>query len=366
MFQRIWSLIQKEFIQVWREKSMLILLLIAPFLQLVIIASSIHMDIKHIPLIVADQSNDARSRAYLDAMASSGSFDIAAHVASEDEIIRMIDAGQATIGLVIPPDFAARVERGSAQVLLVMDGSNAFTAQSAASAATAIAQQYAIGITQRSVATPLTAHINILYNPALTDLWFMIPGLIANTLQAQTLGLTAMAVVRERERGTIEALLVTPVRPFELMLAKTIPSLAIVACNIITVLVLSTTLFGVPFAGNLGLFIVLCGIYAMCGLGLGLVISTIAQSQTQSMQFTVLITFVAMFLSGFLFPAYALPLPLKVLGYAFPLTSFIPISRGIFLKGVGIPELWGPVLALLGLLVTILFASTKLFRQSLD
>jgi ABC-2 type transport system permease protein len=366
MLRRLWALIQKEFIQVARERATLILLLIAPFLQLALISTAIHMDIRHIAMVVADQSRDAASRAYLSALTASDSFDIVSEVASQGDVIRAIDVGQASIGVVIPPEFADRVARREAQVLLVVDGSNAFTAQSASAAASAISQQYAVSLLQRQVVPAVNADIHILYNPDLKDLWFLIPGLIANTLQAQTLGLTAMAVVRERERGTIEALLVTPIRPLELMLAKTIPNIAIVTCNIVTVLALSTLVFGVPFQGSIPLFFGLACIYAVCGLGLGLVISTVAQSQTQAMQLTLLITFASMFLAGFLFPAYALPAPLRALSYAIPLTYFVPIARGIFLKGIGIADLWVQALALVVLLGVILFAAARLFRQRLD
>jgi ABC-2 type transport system permease protein len=366
VLRRLWALIQKEFIQVVRDRATLTLLLVAPFLQLALLSTAIHMDIKHIPMVVADQSRDAASRAYLSALVASDSFDIVAAAPGAAEVIRAIDAGQASIGVIIPPDFADRVARRDAQALLVLDGSNGFTTQSASAAASAISQQYAVSLLQRQVSPLVNAHVQILYNPDLKDLWFLIPGLVANSLQAQTLLLTSMAVVRERERGTIEALLVTPIRPVELMLAKTIPNLAIVACNIVTVLALSRLVFGVPFQGSLPLFLGLACIYAICGLGLGLVISTAAQSQTQAMQLTVLITFAAQFLAGFLFPPYALPLLLRALSYAIPLTYFVPIARGIFLKGIGLAELWGQLLALLVLLGVILFAAARLFRQRLD
>jgi len=366
MLRRIWALTQKEFLQVIRDRATLILLLIAPFLQLTLLAAAIHMDIQHIPMVVADQSRSAASRSYLSSLVGSNSFDIVSMVSGSADVIRAIDAGQASIGIVIPPDFAARVAQSDATVLMLVDGSNAFTTQSAYTAANAISQQYAVSLLKQPVAAPLTAHIQILYNPDVKDLWFFIPALIANNLQVQTLGLTAMAVIRERERGTIEALLVTPIRPVELMLAKTLPNLAIVFCNIITVLAVGTLVFGVPFLGDPLVFFALACIYAFCGLGLGLLISTAVQSQTQAMQLTVLLSISAVFLAGFLFPAYALPLLLRALSYLFPLTYFIPIARGIFLKGIGLEELWGQVLALVVLLMVILFFAARLFRQQLD
>jgi ABC-2 type transport system permease protein len=208
--------------------------------------------------------------------------------------------------------------------------------------------------------------VRILYNPDLNQLWFIVPGLLAALVQGLTLGLTALAVVREREVGTIEALLVTPIRPVELMLGKTIPNLMIAFANTTSILAVAVFLFGVPFQGNLLLFASLAIIFAFSGLGLGLVISVASQSQMQAQQLSGMFNFVGMFLAGFLFPAYALPPVLRAIGYIFPMTYFLPIVRGIFTKGVGITALWGQVAAACGLLVVVIFAAARLFRASLD
>ncbi|HVO41635.1 MAG TPA: ABC transporter permease [Aggregatilineales bacterium] len=374
MLQRIWAITQKELTLTLRDRGTLIIVLSIPLLQLLLFAYAIHTDVKHIPVVVADQSLDSSSRAYLDAMVQSAYFEIVSAVSGESDVVRAIDEGQARVGIVIPPNFATNVTQGDAQVLLVVDGSNSFTTLSAYNAANVIAQNYAVKLVLSNLAqssnsspsSPLTAHVEILYNPDLNDLWFLIPGMIGMLLQTQTIALTALAVVREREVGTMEQILVTPIRPLELMLGKTIPNLGIVVANMATIMLMGIVVFGVPFRGNLPLFTVLALVYSTCGLGLGLLISSISQNQRQAQQLVMMITFVGMFLSGFIFPRYAMPAILSTIGYIFPLTYFIPISRGIFTKGIGIEFLGGEVLAIVIFVVVILFFSARLFRQRLD
>jgi ABC-2 type transport system permease protein len=365
MLRRIWAITQKEFIQVLRDRATLMLLLFMPVVQLTLFATAIHTDIKHIPMVVADQSMSSESRNYLNALVHSDYFDVVASVSGQAEVMKAIDSGQASLGIVIPPDFASRVTLRQANVLILIDGSNSFTTNSAYNTANAISQSYAVSPIKQPV-TPLNMVVRILYNPDLKDLWFLVPGLIAALLQGQTLALTALAVVREREVGTIEALLVTPIRPAELMLGKTIPNLVIAFANTGTILLVTTLIFGVPFQGSLFLFIVLSGLFAVGGLGLGLVISVASQSQMQSQQLTMLLNFSGMFLAGFLFPRYALPTLLRLIGYIFPMTYFLPIARGIFSKGVGLEAIWGEVVSIGVLLIVIVFVASRLFRESLD
>jgi ABC-2 type transport system permease protein len=365
MLQRIWAITQKELIQVVRERATLLLLLLMPIVQMALFATAIHTDIKHIPMAVADQSVSTESRSYLNALIQSDYFDIVTTSTGPEGIIDAIDQGDARLGILIPPDFATQVKQHQAQVLLLIDGSDSYTTNSAYSTANAISQSYAINLVRRPV-TPLNMSLRILYNPDLNQLWFIIPGLMAALVQALTMSLTALAVVREREVGTIEALLVTPIRPFELMLGKTLPNLLIAFANTTSILLVAVFIFGVPFQGNLLLFYALALIFAFSGLGLGLVISVLAQSQMQAMQMAMMLNFTGMFLAGFLFPAYALPLPLRLIGKIFPMTYFLPIVRGIFTKGVGISALWPQVAAAGGLLVVILFVASRLFRESLD
>ncbi len=365
MLRRIWAVTQKEFIQLIRYRLLLVSLMIGPLLELILFGTAIHTDVQHIPLVVADQSLSAASRSYLAAFTDSGSFDMVASVADQAGVIRAIDSGDANIGLVIPSDFATRVEEKNANVLLLVDGSNSFVTQAAASGAAAISQQYAIRLTRQSIST-LNVHSQVLYNPGLQDLWFIVPGFGAFLLYGLALKLTAFSIVREREVGTIEALLVTPIRPIELMLGKTIPNLCIGIINAATVLPVGMWLFGVPFRGNLVLFVALAILFAVAGLGLGMAISAVSQTQIQANQAASLMNIAAMFLSGFMFPAYALPAILRVLGYILPLTFFMPIINGIFIKGVGLADLWTSVLALTVLTAVIFVIGARSFRQKLD
>lgn len=365
MLRRIWAMTQKELIQMVRDPAILVLLLIMPLAQLTLFSVAINTDIKHIPMVVADQSMSAASRTYINALVHSDYFDIVTSAAGQADVVAAIDSGRASLGILIPPDFATQVKARQAQVLILIDGSDSYTTNTAYSTANAISQSYAISLIRQTV-TPLSLSVRILYNPDLSQLWFIVPGLLAMLGQAITINLTALAVVREREVGTIEALLVTPIRPFELMLGKTLPNLVIAFTNTSSILLVATQIFGVPFQGSLMLFFGLSLIFALAGLGLGLVISVAAQSQMQAQQLGMMLNFVGMFLAGFLFPAYALPLPLRILGYIFPMTYFLPILRGIYTKGVGLAVIWPQVLASVALLVIILITASRIFRESLD
>jgi len=365
MWGRVWATVQKEFIQLWRNRLVLPALILGVPLEMLLFGAAIRTDVQHIPMAVADQSLSAESRSYLNAFIVSDSFDIVSTVASQDDVVRAIDSGQASLGLVIPPDFADRVRAHDAKVLLVVDGSDSFVSQSASQSATAISQQYAISLT-RLQAPVLNTHLKILYNPDLQDLWFVIPGFGAFLLYGISLKLTAFAIVREREVGTIEALLVTPLRPIELMLAKTVPNLCLGVFLAAINLPIGALLYNIPFRGSLILYAFLSILFAISGLGLGLAISTVSQSQLQAQQVSTLLNIGAMFLSGFMFPVYALPVFLRVLGYILPLTFFMPIVNGIIIKGVGLQDLWAPALAMAVLSIAIFFAGARFFRQNMD
>jgi ABC-2 type transport system permease protein len=278
MLRRVSALIQKELLQLMRDRRTLVLLLVGAGAELMLFAAAVHTDIQHIGMVVADQSLSAASRSYLNAFVESDAFDIVAATSDEAGVMQAIDSGQASLGLVIPPDFAARIERRDASVLMLVDGSSAFTSQSAYRSAGTISQKFGATLTAQQT-SPLTADVQILYNPDLQDVWFVTPAFIALIFQAVAMNLTSMSVARERESGTIEALLVTPIRPIELMLGKTIPNLAVVFVMAFEMLLVSTLVLGVPFRGNLLVFLAVCLITAGCGLSLGLVISTLVQTR---------------------------------------------------------------------------------------
>jgi ABC-2 type transport system permease protein len=365
MLQRIWTLIQKETIQLLRMPIIYIGMTIATVLELILFATAIHTDVKHVPMIVCDQSMSATSQSYLNAFTVTDYFDIIAVVSSQADVTHAIDSGQASLGIVIPPDFATHIQKKDASVLLLVDGSNSFVTQAASANANAISQQYAINLTKQPLDS-LNGHFQILYNPDLKDVWFLMPGLGAFLLYGIALKLTAFVIVREREIGTIEALLVTPIRPIELMIGKMVPNLALAVLDLILTYVVGIFIFGVPFRGSLLLFAALATLFAIGSLGLGLVISSISQSQVQANQLASLMNIAVMFVSGFLFPISSLPLVLRIFGYAMPMTFFMPIVNGIMIKGVGLDNLWAPSLALIALTIVIFWLGSRLFRQNLD
>ncbi len=326
-------------------------MLTIPLLQLILFGYAINTNVRHIPTVVADQSMDYASRAYLDDMVNSGYFDIVATASDQAGAVRTIDAGKALAAIVILPDFAAHVKRGDAQVLVLVDGSDLFTSQSANAYAAMIGQQHAIQLVMNQVASTgaatggntapgLNLLLRVLYNPDMKDLWFLIPGMAAMLLQTQSLVLTAAAVVRERENGTIEQILVTPIRPIELMIGKIVPYVLIAMLNMLTVIGIGVFWFGVPFQGSFWLFISLSFLYVFSGLGLGLLISSISQNQRQAQQLMMLIMMVSLLLGGFIFPRYTMPPVIRMIGNLFPMTYFVPIARGIITKGVGFSMCW--------------------------
>jgi ABC-2 type transport system permease protein len=377
MLRRIWALLHKEFIQTLRDRRTLLIQIGLPIVQLFIFGYAIRTNVEHVPTAVADQSLDPASRAYVQSMVVSGYFDVIAYLPSQEEVIRAIDEGRAQAGIVIPPGFQASVTRGEAQALLLVDGSDVFTSQTAYRSITAIAGEHStdlmIAQLQRAGQLrgeqrilPIDTRVRILYNPNLDDLWFLIPGIVATILQTQTVSLTAASVVREREAGTMEQLLVTPIRPGELMLGKIAPNIVISMLNMLTILAVGIFWFEVPFQGDFWLFLWLSFMYLFSGLGLGLLVSTVSQNQKQTQQTAMLIMLVGLVLGGFMFPRYLQPTWVRIIGNLFPLTYFIPIARGIVTKGVGLSYIWEQVIALLVYVVLVMLLSIRAFRQNLD
>ncbi|MDY0019871.1 MAG: ABC transporter permease [Anaerolineae bacterium] len=371
---RIWAVTQKGFIQLFRDRRTLAMMLALPIIQLLLFGYAIDMNVDHVPTIVADQSQDAESRAYIEAVAASGFFDIVGYVSSSEEVAQAIDRGDVIAGIFIPPDFAAHLKRGDAQVSFLVDGSDVITAQSAYAAADVIAQNYAGKLQLEKIkrmgaalqTQPIDARVRILYNPNMTNIWFTIPGMCAMILQTQSLVLTTTALVLEREAGTIEQLLVTPIRPVELMLGKIIPNLIITLVNMLSILGMGILVFGVPFQGSFQLFFWLSVIFSFSGLGLGLLVSSISETQKQAQQIIMAVMLVAIVLGGFMFPRTTMPDALKLIGDLFPLTHFIPIARGIITKGVGLDMLWEQVTALVVYVAVILLISVRSFKQGLE
>lgn len=372
---RLASIIRKEFIQITRDKRTLVIILIIPIMQLFLLGYSATSDVRNVPLAVFDQSHSPEARALLDAYRAADYFRIAFAVGSEEELRVLIETGQARAGLIIPPDYAQRLAEGSAQVAFILDGSEPSVASTALSAAILVGQSHATQILSERLARsgqnfslqpPVEVRTTVWYNPDLISAYFMIPGVIGMILFAITSLLTATAIVRERERGTIEQLIVTPIRPWELVVGKILPYAILAFVNTLEVLAIGHWWFGVPIRGDLGLILALSGLLLLSGLGIGLFASTIANTQQEAMLTVWMTLLPSIFLSGFFFPLEAMPVVLRWISHIVPLRYYLVIIRSLLLKGVGVAALQNEIIALSLFGVFIMSAAALRFRKRLD
>ena len=375
MNSRLLAIIRKEFIQIWRDPRTLMIVLIIPILQLFLLGYSATNDVRNVPLAVYDQSRSAESRALLDSYRAADYFKVAFAVNSETEMRQIVESGQAKAGLIIPPDYARRLKEGTAQVAFVLDGSDPTVASTSLSAAQLIGQKHATDILSEklarsgqglSIRLPVEIRTTVWFNPDLASAYFMIPGVIGMVLSALTAMLTATAVVRERERGTIEQLIVTPIRSWELIVGKLVPYTILSLFNMLEVLALGHWWFGVPINGSLALVIVISALFLISGLGIGLFASTIANTQQEAMLIVWMTLLPSIFLSGFFFPLEAMPQFLQWISYLVPLRYYLVIIRSLMLKGVGLVALRDEIIALVIFGVGIMTVASMRFRKRLD
>ena len=367
MRSRIFALIRKEFIQIRRDPRTLAMVLVMPVMQLLIFGYGINTVVDHLPTIVFDEAADPESRALIAAFENSSYFDVLAYARSQAELTDAIDTGRAKVALHIPPSFGDQVMRGQAGVIqMIVDGSDTNVASTASFAASAVAQARTATIVTAAAARrgvgSLSGGIDlrpvVLYNPSMKSVNFMVPGVIALILLFQAVLLTAFAVVREREQGTLEQIIVTPIRSWELMLGKILPYTMMASVAATVALVAARILFGVEVAGSTLLLALLSVLFLLGSLGMGLLISTVSQTQAQALQMAMFVALPSILLSGFMYPRETMPFIIRQLGLLTPMTYYLQILRGIMLKGVGLAALWPSVLplALFGLVVFTLSA----------
>lgn len=370
--QRLTALTRKEIIQMLRDRRFIGLFLGIAFIQLFVYGYSASKTVYHMPLAIADQSRSLESQNFIQALTNSQYFDATMYVQSQADIVQAIDRGQVKAGVVIPADFASNENRGAANVLFVLDGSDQFAVGSAYSAANAIAQNYGLRIGALSTSgggaagLPIHASIRALYNPDLNDRWFVIPGIIGMILQTLAVEQAAIFVVRDREWGTLEQILATPVRQLELILSKVIPLLVLCTLTLGMSIGLGVFWFGVPFQGNLFLYFWLALLFIASCLGLGLVISTRANTQYEASASSLIFMLFGLMLSGLFYPRIGMPLIPQLIGDLAPLTYFLRISRGIYTKGIGISFVWGDALALGIYLLIVIAIAARRFKMRLD
>jgi ABC-2 type transport system permease protein len=373
---RLRSLIRKEFIQITRDARTLVLVMVIPVMQLLLLGYAATNDVRNVPLAVFDQDRGSAARSLLDAYRAADYFRIAYDVDAEADLRELIDNGDARAGLIIPPGYSSSIQSGgSAQVIFVLDGSDPTVASTALSAAQLIGQAHSTQVLQSrlehsglaaAISLPVEVHTSVWYNPDLVSAHFMIPGVIGMILYALTSILTASAIVRERERGTIEQLIVTPIRPWELVVGKLLPYVVLAFLNVLEVLALGHWWFGVPVRGDIWLILAMSGLFLLSSLGTGLMASTIANTQQEAMLSVWMMLLPSIFLAGFFFPLEAMPKLLQWISYLFPLRYYLAIIRSLMLKGVGLAAVQNEVLALAAFGILIMTAAALRFRKRLD
>jgi len=374
MFKGFTSIFYKEVIQISRDPLTLALMMLVPMIQLMVFGYAINTDVRNIKTAVYNLDPGPQSRDLLQAFENTDYFKIIRYVQSDDELNSSIITGHVKIGIKIPPDYSDRLlSNRQATVLVLIDGSDS----SIATQSLQVASQ--VGLTEslsklgtqlqssqnRTSLLPIEIRPKMLFNPDSRSANFMVPGLIAIILQIITTLLTAFSIVREREQGTLEQLLVTPVRPYGLMLGKLVPYGLIGIVETCTVLTVMRLVFDVPIKGSLLLLLSLSILFVFTALAIGLLISTKAKSQMQALQLAWLIMLPSVLLSGFMFPRESMPVVMRFIGYLVPATHFMEIIRGIVLRGATLVDLMPEVLTLIFMGLVLLVLSAFRFRKKL-
>jgi ABC-2 type transport system permease protein len=373
MSTRIFYVIYKEFIHIVRDPRTLAVMFLMPILELVLLGYAMTSDVDHIPTVVLDQDLSSQSRELIVAYQASAYFDITTQVSSADVLRTLIDKGTFRAGLIIPAGYASDLEKQrSASVSFVIDGSDPTVARTAFAAAQTVAQAQSLKLAGRRIGLTLESlpgiqvQARVWYNPEMKSINFMIPSLVALILQFLTTLFTSMAIVRERELGTIEQLMVTPITPPELILGKVVPYVAIAFFDLAEILIIGVVWFGVPIRGSVTLLLAICTLFLLTTLGLGILISTMARTQQEAMYLSFFTLLPSLFLSGFLFPIEAMPRALQLVSSVIPLRYMSAVAGGIILKGVGLQVLTGEVFAIALFGVVIFGAAVRRFRKRLE
>ena len=370
---RLRSMIWKEFIQMRRDRATVAMMLGIPVIQLLLFGFAIRMDVRHLPMAVYDESRSQESRDLIQKLVATDNFDVTRQAASYAEANRLIDRGTVRAAIVIPEDFARSVKRGRPTTAqLLVDASDPNTSQNAIAAAQLVGQRKNIEIlsslsrTPARVETPLVdVRVRPLYNPALKSSIFIVPGIIGMILSITMMIITSMSVVREREAGTLEQLIVTPITRGEIMIGKIAPYVLVGYVQLTAVLTLGYFIFHVPIRGSLLVVYAVTFLFITANLGLGLFISTLAKTQAQAMQGSYFFFLPNVLLSGFMFPREGMPHVAREVGLLFPLTYYLQILRGVILKGENFLDVL-PQTGMLLLLALIFFGfSVKRFQKRL-
>jgi ABC transporter DrrB family efflux protein len=377
----IMAVLIKEYFHLKRQPTTLFFMLVVPVMQTVIFGWAINTQIENIPTVVMDLDGHSQARELVDTFVNTRQFKIIKRTSDKSEFERSMSAGRAKVGIIIPADYSQNILAGQqAQVQVLIDGSDSQVATTSLNAANLLGINSSMTLARRkgeaaqfapardkfgSLAIPIDVRSRLLYNPDLESAFFFVPGLIGIILQLVTLFLTSFTVVRERESGTLEQLFVTPVSRAGLLLGKLTPYAIVGIVEVMVVLAVMIYVFGVPVRGSMLLLITLSGLFIVCSLGLGLLVSTIAKTQVEALQFAFIVMLPSVLLSGFMFPRSEMPTPIFLITHAIPVTYFIEILRGVVLRGADFVDLIPWILGLLVCCVVILALSISRFRKQL-
>jgi len=370
---RLRAMLLKEFIQMRRDRGTLGLMLGVPIMQLTLFGYAIRQDVRNLPTVVYDASRTQESRALVQRFDATGNFRLRGEVSSYAEAIKRVDHGRARAAIIIGEDYARRIKRGRpVHVQVLVDATDPTASQSAIGAAQLVGQTANVSILAQRTGLPIAVgrmpfdvRVRPLYNPALKSALFIVPGIIGMILSNLLIIMTALAVVRERETGTLEQLIVTPLTRTEIMLGKIGPYVLVGLVQLTAVLIVGHLVFRVPIRGSVLLIYFVSLLFIVASLGLGLFISTLVTRQAQAIQASVFFLLPNVLLSGFMFPREAMPNAAAAIGLILPLTHFLQIMRGIVLKGVGLEALWPQVLALVGFSALFITFSTLRFHKQI-
>lgn len=371
--QRIIALLRKEFGQLLKDRRLLPIVFLAPVLQLTFLGFAASLDVKNISMVICDLDKTSESRSFIQSFTNSGYFTVDYATEDYSSIPQYLDNNKVNMALVIPPKFGNKVLRKDpATVQVILDGSEGSTAaitmgyvsQIIMGASTRILTEVLGG---RVPSGRIDPEIRAWYNPSLKSRNFMVPGVLVLILLITTTNLTAMAIVKEKEVGTLEQIMVTPIRSYELIIGKLIPFTIVGMMNVCVVVTVMVFGFGIPVRGSVLLLFTLTGFFLLTTLGVGLFVSTISKTQQQAMMTAIFfVVMPMMYISGFVFPIENMPLPLQFLSLAIPMRYYLIVIRSIILKGVGLSTLWPQALVMIAMGFAILAASALRFRKKLD
>ena len=373
----LWRVIVKEFLQIRRDRRMIPVIFVAPVVQILVFGFAVNTDVTDVLTVLVDQDRSAASRDLVSRFVESGYFEIVGDAERAGDVDRWLVTSKAQLGLVVGPGFGAALAAGrTGKVQLIVDGSDATTANVALGYAASLARELGIEVQERRgrgapAATPRPGQAvlvpRVFYNPDLRSRWFYVPAVLAMILMIMTMLLSAMGVVREKEIGTLEQIIVTPIRPWQLLVGKLLPFALIGLFQMCLATAVTVFGFGVPLRGSFALLLALTALFILSTLGLGLLVSTLVQNQQQAMMGAAFGAMVPMiYLSGLIFPIDNMPAAIQLVTYAIPLRYYAEIIRGIFLRGSGMGVLWPEALVLLGMGVSILTVASLRFRKRLD